>query len=69
MRRELLTIREAAEALHVHRSTVYRLSWRGKLPILKIAPGISRIRQADLDSILEQARLLHTSGGQEDGAR
>jgi excisionase family DNA binding protein len=33
---EILTLPEVARYLHVHRSTVYRLIWRGQFPVFRV---------------------------------
>ena len=55
---ELLTVREAADALKVHRSTIYELLERKAIRGIRLGsyPGAAiRIRAADISKILEGA--------------
>jgi len=65
--KKLLTVKEAAQMLQVHRSTIYRLSREGRLPIVKLAAGISRVRMGDIEDLLAQAGTVHQEGGESDG--
>ena len=47
----LLTIKEAAAALRVSESTIYRLMKTGALPTVKVG-GSTRIKQEDVESLL-----------------
>lgn len=59
MEREWLTIQEAADYLGVARPTIYRWAKQGRLPIYKLAEGVSRIRTHDLQGFVEEARPLY----------
>jgi excisionase family DNA binding protein len=63
---ELLTVREAAERLHVSRATAYRLIERGELPALRVGHQL-RIDGAWLEDWIASS-LLGTSGGWAAGA-
>lgn len=65
--KELMTVQQAAKVLQVHRSTIYRLSKEGKLPIIKPAPGISRVRMVDLYSLLDKAGTVYKEGEKTNG--
>jgi len=47
----LLTIKEAADALRVSESTIYRLMKTGVLPTVKVG-GSTRIKQSDVEALL-----------------
>ncbi len=53
--KKLLTVEGAAEALSVHRSTVYELLNSGKLASVKIG-RLRRVPVAALDAYIEQLR-------------
>ncbi|NPV79986.1 MAG: helix-turn-helix domain-containing protein [Firmicutes bacterium] len=59
MEREWLTIQEAADYLGVARPTIYRWAKQGRLPIYKLAEGVSRIKAHDLQGFIEEARPLY----------
>ena len=56
---EWLTVTEAARFLGVSRSTLYRWSKMGKLPIYRIGIRVSRIKRKDIARMLEEAKPLH----------
>lgn len=45
---ELLTIKEAAEAIGVHASTLRRWIKKGRLPSFRIRPRLIKVRRSDL---------------------
>jgi len=67
MSERLLTAREAAEYLAVHRNTVARMIGRGELPAFRLGTrGDIRIRSADLVSYLVERRAGVTTEERED---
>jgi len=38
-RREILTVRDIANYLHCHQSTIYRLAQRGEIPAFRLGGG------------------------------
>ena len=50
---------EAAKMLGVGRSTIYRWSRKGKLPIYRLGVGVARVKLADVEKILAEMRPLH----------
>jgi excisionase family DNA binding protein len=55
---EWVSINEAVKILNVTRSTIYRWSKSGRLPIYKVV-GKSLIKKADIKGLLSDIRLLH----------
>lgn len=55
MTERLLSPEECASRLQVSRPMVYKLISEGKLPpFFKLGPRVSRVREADFNSALEQ---------------
>lgn len=52
---ELITLKEAARRLAICRTTVYRLAWSGKLRLYRIGTRSTRVRLADIETLLAQA--------------
>ena len=50
----LWTITEVADFFQVSKRTVYRWMKAGHLPVLRLGPGTTRIRQRDLDAFVEE---------------
>ncbi|MGQ9532540.1 MAG: helix-turn-helix domain-containing protein [Desulfotomaculales bacterium] len=59
MKKEWLTVQEAADHLGVARATVYKWAKEGRLPIYKLGERVARIRMADLQRLLVRARPLY----------
>lgn len=55
---EWVSISDAVKILEVNRSTLYRWSKAGKLPIYKVV-GKSRIKKTDIDKLLSDVKMLH----------
>ena len=51
---QTLTLAEAAEALRIHRATVYEMIDRGELPYVKVGKR-RRVRVGDLETYLEKS--------------
>lgn len=58
--RKMLTLKQVAEQLLVSERTVWALVKRGELAVIRIGRQI-RVRPADLDAYLEQARVPSTA--------
>lgn len=52
----ILTVREAAEYLRVHESSIYRLSKEGKIPAYKVGRGW-RFKKDKIDEWLHQSQI------------
>ena len=52
----MLTVKQVAEKLGVHKITVYRWIYQKRLKAIKISRNIVRIYQEDLDKFLEDRR-------------
>lgn len=52
----MLTVKQIAERLGVHRITVYRWIYQKKLRALKISRNIVRIEEEDLERFLEERK-------------
>jgi excisionase family DNA binding protein len=55
-----LTLRDVAEHLGIHRSTVYELVHKGQLPATRVGIGDKsaiRVSERDLEAYLERRRL------------
>jgi excisionase family DNA binding protein len=50
----LLTIREAAKHLRVHRKTLERWIRQGELPVIRLNSRTFRLRQTELEAWIEQ---------------
>jgi|GEM_PF-2649410 len=57
----LLKVNEAADYLHVSRSTVYRLLAEKQIPAIKFR-GCMRIQQEDIDSYIQRSTCNRISG-------
>ena len=55
---EWVSINDAVKILGVNRSTLYRWSKAGKLPIYKVV-GKSKIKKTDIDKLLSDVKMLH----------
>jgi excisionase family DNA binding protein len=56
--RELLHVKEAADAVRVHEATIYRAIQDGQLRALRLGEhGRYRIRRTDLDAFLVEAAV------------
>jgi len=53
----ILTGDEAANYLRVHRKTLYRLTKRGELAVIKSPSGRVRFRLSDLEAYLDSQRV------------
>lgn len=53
MDKQLLTPKEAANALGVHLNTMYRLISTNEIPALRLGPRLIRIQQEDLHNYLK----------------
>ena len=49
----LMTYLEAADYLHVGRSTLYDLVGRGELPFVRLSPRCVRFRRQDLEEFVD----------------
>ena len=62
---QLLTIRETAERLSVHRSTVYQLIAEGQLQVINVGQGNQRtncrIRETELERFINSRELSRTA--------
>lgn len=56
LEQDYYTVQEAARALKVSRTTIWRWIARGHLKALRIASGTTRIRREDLEALLKPAR-------------
>lgn len=54
--RRLLTIAQAARALNVSRTTVWRLLRDGRIPVVELRPGSRRIPSAALTALAQKGR-------------
>jgi excisionase family DNA binding protein len=54
-----VTLREAAESLGVHESTVRRYADRGLLAAARLPSGVRRLRRADVEALRHDAGPLH----------
>lgn len=65
----LLTVEQVAERLGISTSTVYRLTWRRRLPFYRL-PGGLRFSEADVRAFLRSRRVepvdLSTYGSTQD---
>ncbi|MBS4029947.1 MAG: helix-turn-helix domain-containing protein [Clostridiales bacterium] len=66
MKDEWLNVSEAAKHLGISRSTLYRWSKEGKIPIYKIAGSLPRVKLADVQSLLNEAQLLYPTPEDDD---
>ncbi|HOJ76695.1 MAG TPA: helix-turn-helix domain-containing protein [Bacillota bacterium] len=55
---EWVSINEAAKILGVNRTTIYRWSKSGQLPIYKVV-GKSKVKKADIEKLLNDVKPLH----------
>jgi excisionase family DNA binding protein len=62
-----VTLREAAESLGVHESTVRRYADRGLIHAARLPSGVRRLRRADVEALRPTAGALHP-GHTEPGA-
>lgn len=71
MEKAWLTVQEAADYLGVARPTIYRWAKEGKLPIIKLAKRVARVRSQDLEKFLEEAKPLYPdkTAGREEAER
>lgn len=49
--KELYTVKEAADALHVHTNTIYKMVRSGRLPAYKLGGNSYRIYGKDLEAL------------------
>jgi excisionase family DNA binding protein len=54
-----VTLREAAESLGVHESTVRRYADRGLLDATRLPSGVRRLQRADVEALARRAGPLH----------
>jgi len=55
--RPLLTVREVADLLRLHKNTVDRMLLRGELPYFRVTPrGDKRLRPEDIEAFLAERR-------------
>lgn len=59
---QLLTVVQAAEALNVHKQTVYRLIWGNELPWVNISRSQNRPRIRIRESAIEQYTAARERG-------
>ncbi len=59
MKEEYMNVTEAAEYLGVSRSTVYRWSKKGLIPIYIVAGSKPRVKFADVKKLYDEAQLLY----------
>jgi excisionase family DNA binding protein len=58
---EIMTMQQAADYLHCHYSTIYRLVRRGGFPVFRLG-GDYRIRRADIDEWIGQQKPAAQKG-------
>lgn len=66
---EMMTLREAAQYLHCHSSTLYRLANAGMLPVFRVG-GTWRFRRSDIEKwIRDRQQEAEDAGGLVEGGR
>ena len=55
----LLTLKEAANLLHVSIRQVYRLIAEGKFPVIKVGKRSPRLRPSDIQQYLQVCTVQH----------
>ncbi len=53
MRRQILTVKDLAEYLHCHQSTIYRLANRGDIPAFRLG-GAWRFKTDEIDRWMQR---------------
>lgn len=59
MKGKWLSVQQAADYLGVARTTIYKWSRQGRLPIYKLGERVSRVRLEDLEALLAEAGMLY----------
>lgn len=54
--RKLLSIQQAAAAMGVSRTTVWRLLRAGRLPVIELRPGSRRVPSAAITALVQKGR-------------
>jgi excisionase family DNA binding protein len=60
-KRTWLTVREAADELHIPRTRCYELIQRGELPAVRIGERSIRVNRRELERFLLESRRVVTS--------
>ncbi|TDA67733.1 MAG: DNA-binding protein [Clostridia bacterium] len=63
MEKAWISVQEAAQYLGVARPTIYRWARQGRLPIYKLAGGVTRVKVQDLEKLLMEAQPLYNVAG------
>jgi len=59
---ELITVKEAARRLAICRTTIYRLAWSGRLKLYRVGERSTRVRAADIETLLAEAPEIQLRG-------
>ncbi len=62
MEEDLLTIRQAARELGIHRQTVYQAIRRGNLPAVEVLDRVA-VRRADIEAYKQRQARVGPQGG------
>lgn len=60
----LLTITDAARKLNISRQSLYRWAKEGKIQMIKIADNATRIKQSDIERLIQEATPIYPDGSQ-----
>ena len=61
---KLLTITDAAQMLNISRQSLYRWAKDGKIQMIKIADNATRIKQSDIERLINEATPIYQDAEQ-----
>lgn len=57
--KDWMTVSDAARFLGISRSTLYRWSKAGKLPIYRVGIRVARVKRSDVEKLFKEAKPLY----------